>query len=220
MAKRRISYLIPSPGLTEVIPRLQFPPSEQVKLGRTGPTLLPHSIQPQRLHGREHHQGDNHSEPRHRLAISSLALDTSTILSGTDVPQGILYSTGRDGMLISYDLGLPMVRRPPNRKESGRWEHITGWADLDEDEFSGQQDWGADGDVLGDVTAKQSSSHTAQIPGREWEIDPTGLKSGHPTRFRQSAQMHTDWINDIALCNYNQTGQNSCGLWAPFFTPL
>lgn len=29
----------------------------------------------------------------------------------------------------------------------------------------------------------------------------------HPptTHFRQAVQMHTDWVNDILLCNYNQT---------------
>ena len=26
------------------------------------------------------------------------------------------------------------------------------------------------------------------------------------SQFRQSVQAHTDWVNDIVLCNYNQTG--------------
>lgn len=28
------------------------------------------------------------------------------------------------------------------------------------------------------------------------------------SQFRQCAQAHTDWVNDILLCNYNQTGEN------------
>ena len=26
------------------------------------------------------------------------------------------------------------------------------------------------------------------------------------SQFRQSVQAHTDWVNDIILCNFNQTG--------------
>lgn len=28
-----------------------------------------------------------------------------------------------------------------------------------------------------------------------------------PTVFRQSIQTHTDWVNDLLLCNLNQTGE-------------
>ena len=119
--------------------------------------------------------------PRHRLGISALALDTSTHLEGKLAPEGILYSGGRDGLVISHDLGLPMKMRGPKvstpedgydsseqqtrlRMNGGRWEIMTGWGDdvhggigggLDDDldEAEERPTSGGDGDVLGDVVS-------------------------------------------------------------------
>uniref|UniRef100_V5E642 Uncharacterized protein n=2 Tax=Kalmanozyma brasiliensis (strain GHG001) TaxID=1365824 RepID=V5E642_KALBG len=38
-----------------------------------------------------------------------------------------------------------------------------------------------------------------------WQADPLKAHRAKSTRFRQCVQSHTDWINDIILCNQNQT---------------
>ncbi len=38
-----------------------------------------------------------------------------------------------------------------------------------------------------------------------WQADPLRAHRAKRTRFRQCVQSHTDWINDIILCNQNQT---------------
>ena len=53
-------------------------------------------------------QSGSHSKclmnhPRHRLGVASLALDTSTQLVGRAAFEGILYSDGKDGLVISWD---------------------------------------------------------------------------------------------------------------------
>lgn len=117
--------------------------------------------------------------PRHRLGVACLALDTSTQLVGRNAPEGILYTGGRDGLVMSWDLGIPMKKRKvdssPSRdtdseadpmspggrtrtrtRRSRRWEVLTGWDDdsFDSDGEEGDerhQQVGSDGDVLGDV---------------------------------------------------------------------
>lgn len=89
-----------------------------------------------------------------------------------------------------------------------------------------------DGDILGDVKEsggrKRRNSIYDDIPyERQWELDPEtpAFNVVRPVsvpvttflfqpgtqhaQFRQSAQTHTDWINDILLCNYNQTGRST-----------
>ncbi len=34
------------------------------------------------------------------------------------------------------------------------------------------------------------------------------LHSLQMSQFRQCVQAHTDWVNDLLLCNYNQTGMS------------
>ena len=69
---------------------------------------------------------------------------------------------------------------------------------------------GTDGDVLGDVTSALKRQRNASVSGetpfeQQWEVDPSLLKPGAHSEFRQCAQAHSDWINDILLCNHNQT---------------
>jgi hypothetical protein len=54
-----------------------------------------------------------HSQPGHRLGINSLALDTTTTRDSSEesVPEGILYSAGRDGMVSAWDLNLQLKKR-------------------------------------------------------------------------------------------------------------
>ncbi|KAG2126054.1 hypothetical protein DEU56DRAFT_743233 [Suillus clintonianus] len=142
----------------------------------------------------------------------SLALDTTTRLEGRNTPEGILYTGGRDGLIISWDLGLPFRQRHDGRHRRGRldrWEMLTGMGDeiLAEE---AEEDERRDGDVLGDVKEgggrRRRGSTTDQLPYElQWQLDTDALTSGSPSSFRQCAQTHTDWVNDILLCNYNQT---------------
>ncbi|KAG9318516.1 hypothetical protein JVU11DRAFT_607 [Chiua virens] len=187
--KRRVSYVIPPP--LDNVPRLKLPP-----LG------LPLPLK------------NNH--PRHRLGVTSLALDTTTQLEGHATPQGLLYTGSRDGQVISWDLGLSfrLKRDPSSRRNRGvRWETLTGMSD----------------ETLGDVKEsggrKRRTSIYDDIPyEHQWELDPERLNFKTESMFRQCAQMHTDWINDILLCNYNQTvisasSDGTIKAWNPHSNP-
>ncbi|KAF9810753.1 hypothetical protein IEO21_06804 [Rhodonia placenta] len=91
---------------------------------------------------------------------------------------------------------------------------MTNWADdIIEEETDDGEDFRSDGDVLGEVTGRVKRRVVGvqqSIPLEEqWEADVEALearKAEPPaTQFRQCAQMHTDWVNDILLCNQNQT---------------
>jgi len=180
--RRRVSYIIPSPS--ESIPRLQLPPHGVSRLGVTGPLLTPFAGQSGSIS-----KGIKH--PRHRLGVASLVLDTSTQLVGRDTPGGILYSGGRDGLVMSWELGIPMKRRKVNAGQSikvnkGRWETMTGWGDdvQDEDLEDGDERVG-DGDVLGDVTGsinrrrRRARSKAGGIPYEyQWETDLSTFQAG------------------------------------------
>ncbi|KAG6916840.1 hypothetical protein DXG01_005139 [Tephrocybe rancida] len=197
--RRRVSYVIPPPA--EPVPRLQLPPHGISRLGSTGPLLIPlRNVEPEAPRSNKY--------PRHRLGISSLALDTSTQLSGRGTPEGILYSAGRDGLIISWDLGIPMKKRKAKHDDTLRrrdWELMTGWADEEEIEDVVQ----SSGDILGDVTIsprRRQRINSQVIPyEKQWETDLTAYKPGQPSEFRQSAQINSDWVNDILLCNNQQT---------------
>ncbi len=170
--KRRVSYVL-SPSSVPV-PRLALPPLGISRLGRTGPLLIPL---------------DTAASPsqvvpgtQHRLGVSALALDDTTMLEGRDAPEGILYSGGRDGLVVGWDLGVGM--RPkrtdvsPEHEEqwrirSGRhWEMMTGWSDDAIDEEDGDEDRiASDGDVLGDVTAFAKRRKPSKASDHTWEID-------------------------------------------------
>ncbi|KAF9476316.1 WD40 repeat-like protein [Pholiota conissans] len=205
-ARKRVSYIIPSP--VEPIRRLQLPPHGVSRLGATGPLLIPDPSDDKA----EASQPPSH--PRHRLGVAALALDVSTQLVGRSAPECILYSGGRDGLIMSWDLGIRTKRRkgPEDAKGArrrGQWEFMTGWGDdvLDEETDDADERVVSDGDVLGDVTARRRpTSLASEIPHeQQWETDMSSFQPGTPTQFRQSVQAHTDWINDILLCNYNQT---------------
>ncbi|KAJ7504339.1 hypothetical protein B0H11DRAFT_1981747 [Mycena galericulata] len=201
--KRRVSYIIPAPS--DPVPRLDLPPDNADRIGLVRPLLVLSKHQPPP----DPEQTSRSRHPRHRLGVSALALDTSTHLAGRSAPEGILYSGGRDGLLLSWDLALPMRRRTPpdSPARRGKWEALTGWADDTIDEEGEEMDDRptSDGDVLGDVTAGAARRRRPpnELPHEgQWEMDGEPSK---PSLFRQCVQTHTDWVNDIVLCNYNQT---------------
>lgn len=171
--KRRVSYVLsPSPV---PVPRLALPPHDVSRIGRPAPLLVP----------LESTSSPNQSPTgtQHRLGVSALALDDTTVLEGRDAPEGILYSGGRDGLVLGWDLGVSMRRRRADwdqeheekwRIRSGRrWEMMTGWNDDVIDDDDGEEERiVSDGDILGDVTAFNKRRRPSQILHPSWEMDP------------------------------------------------
>lgn len=170
--------MIPPP--TEPVPRLQLPPYGMPRDGATGPLLLAakHSLEVD--HGQHFKQTQ---EPRHRLGVASLALDTATHLIGRNAPEGILYTGGRDGLVISHDLGIPLRQRSRRygyagegaRRLGGQWEIMTGWGDEVLDEEDEEDEVALDGDILGEVSGarrRRGSRVDDPIPYEQrWEAD-------------------------------------------------
>ncbi|KAJ7066614.1 hypothetical protein C8F01DRAFT_1123933 [Mycena amicta] len=173
--KRRVSYIIPPPS--EPVVRLELPAADIDRLGRVRPLLIP--------------------SPRQEYDQPSRT------------PEGILYTAGRDGLVLSWDLGLPLQRRlaTDNTRRRGRWEALTGWADDAIDEETEEPEPTSDGDILGDVptsSRRRLTSGVREVPFEEqWELNAEVTPPA--SSFRQCVQPHTDWVNDILLCNYNQT---------------
>ncbi|EJD00580.1 uncharacterized protein FOMMEDRAFT_142415 [Fomitiporia mediterranea MF3/22] len=211
---RRVSYVVPSPSTA--VPKLRLPPEGTPRNGQIGPILIPSNSA-----AAEHH-GKKSRYPRHRLGVAAFALDTSTQFVGRDSPEGILYSGGRDGMVMMWDLGMAMKQRVPKfgspgqdgSRRMGRWEKLT----IDEDDDNAiyeeeDDEWlTSDGDVLGDVIgsggrrASRYWSKQFDIPyGQRWELDVNSVNPGQPAYWRKHVQAHTDWVNDLLLCNLNQT---------------
>ncbi|KAL4250924.1 WD repeat WDR48 family protein [Abortiporus biennis] len=210
-ARKRVSYIVPSPS--EPVPKLQLPAHGVPRNGQIGPLLIPSKA----VQSADETTPKWAQHPRHRLGVACLALDTSTQLAGRGSPEGILYSGGRDGLVLSWDLGIRMKKRSQKygvnpstlHRSIGRWEILTGWADDIIEEDLDEEDLRSDGDILGDVTTsrrRRKAGIDHSIPyEQQWETDLEYFEDGKITQFRQCAQVHSDWVNDILLCNYNQT---------------
>lgn len=160
---RRISYVIPSP--TSPPPYLDLPQPTHPRNGSPHPILIPspagqtpnvHSTQPE-------------SHPQHHLGVSALALDTSTLLSGKDTPQGILYTGGRDGLVASWELGVRMKKRfVGSREDKVRWNEMD---DGDWEDEMGEREEKEEEDVEEEVKWKK-------LPWEDrWEVDVQGASS-------------------------------------------
>ncbi|WVQ84243.1 hypothetical protein IAT38_006395 [Cryptococcus sp. DSM 104549] len=229
---RRVSYILPAPSHTDPPPLLSLPPLGQDVRGHVSPFLIPKPAQPPSSTGTIlgsrnpflsasqtldlTPEADAESpHPRHCLGVNALALDTSTVLAGADAPGGILYTGGRDGLVASWDLGVPHRARSGVRygsREAGgarsrpvRWERIGDGA-----EFFDNDD---DEDEDGSASASEEEGWVKLARQKEvgyedrWEVDREAVARAKPPRttFRQSAQTHTDWVNALLLCNHNRT---------------
>lgn len=175
--KRRVSYIIPPS--TDYVPRLQLPPCGTSRLGVISPLLAPVVDQNDSLKASVPHFL---RYPRHRLGVASLALDTSTQLVGKSCPEGILYTGGRDGLIISWDLGIATKKRELNKVKasSRKWEVLTGWADdMIEEEGEDEDRILSDGDILGEVSHRrqQTIRRAPEVPyEQQWETDIAAFK--------------------------------------------
>ncbi|GAA5922447.1 uncharacterized protein JCM15063_003305 [Sporobolomyces koalae] len=246
---RRVSYVIPPPSHPP--PLLSLPPFGIARRGHTTPLF---EFTGQTAEGSRHkyvHEQEAH--PRHRLPVQALALDMSTALSHDGVqdasPDGILYTGGRDGLLCSWELGLPTKRRrrrygskvlddKDDDDEDDDDEDETALETDDDEEAmkdeidavdladltrrplakASTQKQGSRTGVKNRTYSAASSSGTTKPEGpggnstfpieEQWEIDHEAadrLSAPPVNKFRQCVQSHTDWVNDIVLCNYNRT---------------
>lgn len=221
---QRISYILPNvdkPPHYFALPTLSQA-NEGPSYVRNGPLLLQHPEEEALLTSSRSSNRLSSSHPLHSLPISSLAIDTSTIVqdqtihpgTSSKAPGGILYAAGRDGMISAWDLGLPMRRRSKRNRLLQQGE----MTDYDEEATAGLLD-----DHLGRSESPFGRFHNSSSV-REWEVDTTGLYDGHvnvsPATFRQCIGSHTDWVNEILLCNQNQTlvsasSDGNVNIWNP-----
>ena len=185
--RRRVSYVIPFLPPTSPVPRLSLPPLGFDRHGSINPILIPNFIQHPQIDLPAHQS----NIPRHRLGVSSLALDTTTQLVSRPSPEGILYTGGRDGLVIAWDLNIPMKQRAHKheaiRRSSTRWELITGWGDeIVDDSLDEDKDIRSDGDILGEVkgsSRRRGLSSAAASPRfipfeHQWEGDIDTFRPG------------------------------------------
>lgn len=194
---KRVSYILPPIRHAPRLLRLPTIADNVDNLrGRSGPLLLPsendlnNASSSRRL--RSSSAGYESDHPRHTLPVTSLAIDTSTIIgdSKEHKPSGILYTGGRDGMIGAWELGLQMRRK----KAVYRYDGVEEEDDEEEDPTLGLLDGVSQGTSL----------------DNQWEVDDEADDEAAPVpaaKFRQCLGSHTDWINDIVLCNQNQTGE-------------
>jgi WD repeat-containing protein 48 len=210
LPKRRVSYIIPPP--TDPVPRHVLPNQNAIRTGLVHPLLVPDPLQPQPdpdQHARSRH-------PRHRLGVAALALDTSTQLAARATPEGILYSAGRDGLVLSWDLGLSLRQRTPSDVplRRGRWETLTGWADdaIDEEAEEADERPKSDGDILGDVTTvaarRRRPSGIRELPHEDqWEFDPdTSPRVRCCLRCRSAPNLDSRPARSASACRPTPTG--------------
>ncbi|WWC88328.1 uncharacterized protein L201_003237 [Kwoniella dendrophila CBS 6074] len=242
VTSRRVSYILPSPD--QPPPLLSLPPLGQQRQGHPSPFFIPKTdgsaastpgatsalgsrnpfLQPSAStinNGKPASTTPTHA--RHCLGITSLALDTSTLLSEHDSPGGILYTGGRDGLVASWELNVPHQKRKggryeilPGRGQRVKWERIGDGAEFfDDEEFEDEEGGGGADDSTNRLSSEdendvypQQHQKKGEIPYEDrWEVDHDQLSNSKPppTSFRQSAQTHTDWVNAMLLCNLNQT---------------
>jgi WD repeat-containing protein 48 len=203
-ARRRISYVIPFPPPTNPVLRLSLPPLGFDRHGSINPILIPNFIQHPQIDLPVHQT----NTPRHRLGVSSLALDTTTQLVSRPSPEGILYTGGRDGLVIAWDLNIHMTQRVRKhdaiRRNSTRWELITGWGDeIVDDALDEDNDMRSDGDILGEVkgsSRRRGLSNARASPGsipfeHQWEGD---IHAFRPGRVRLHSAL--SFIPSYPLC--------------------
>lgn len=203
---RRVSYVVPPP--VEPRTKLVLPALGAPRRGRTVPLVVPDTntssdtqrtrrrVTGPRPRGRSSSPNSRHApQPTHRLGVSALAVDLSTHIAGKSSPEGILYSAGRDGLVIAWELGAPTKPRRRDHRESptarhsqrrGDWKAMTGWdddQDLSDEESSSSGGASAldltEGVIIDDIHGSNPHAATSSRAGfsqsipyeQRWQID-------------------------------------------------
>lgn len=247
---RRVSYVIPPP--TNPPPLLSLPPIDSQRPRHPQPRFKIES----NSSSNSNYNNSLNDHPRHRLAVQAITLDLSTPIShdskgeeGSESVDGLLYMGGRDGLLTSWELGLPAKRRKvkygkerfQSEDEGGRNSRASSLFDYAREEDESDDEIGEgllsnSVEIMDDLGTSAFSSKNGlasrrskeygrrtsttsttkleekpeELPTEEsWQVDDERMKSmgGNvgSAKFRQCLQSHTDWINDIVLCNHNRT---------------
>ena len=192
---RRVSYILPSPN--DPAPLLQLPGIGERRRGVTQPYLVRKDAANGENNPFASSEDKQVAHPRHCLGVNALALDTSTVLSDASAPGGILYSGGRDGLVVSWELGVPHKRRRggryetiPGRTSRTKWERVGDGAEMwddDEDEdgdnetpedLGGEEEgvWSSDDDLgdgwVGVDGEGKKKRARGEVPYEDrWELD-------------------------------------------------
>ena len=203
--RRRVSYGIPFPPSAVPIPRLCLPPFGYDRQGSVNPIVISNFAQ----HPEPTLHPPSENEPRHRLgALAPLpSHSTSPSSSAALSPEGILNTGARDGFVISWDLNIPVRKRIHNHHFA---RHSSSAVMVISLAMSGSS-----------RRRRMSGARTSGcIPfEHQWELDVDAFRPGQvcfalcalflpnqpsifkPSTLRQAAQIHSDRVNDILLCN-------------------
>lgn len=217
---RRISYVVPAPS--EPRTKLVLPPLDTPRRGRTVPLVIPDTSSSFSPGNRSRSSTATangsrailssrnvatttaaSSQPTHRLGVSAMAIDLSTHIAGKSSPEGILYSAGRDGLVIAWELGAPTkprrrpVRQSPatrHRHRKGDWKAMTGWDD--DQDLSDEESNGSDDGSVPDFDEEPTLDRIyASTPQRSTTPSRTPLDKSIP--YEQRWQVDEDRSQDI-----------------------
>ena len=191
-SRKRVSYLLPPPSYP--VPKLKLPPGREAapnglaSLGRVAPLLV---VDESHAEDGDGERKVNH--PKHRLGVACLALDTSTVLEGRGSPEGILYSGGRDGIVMAWDLGLAMKKRSVRRRRANEMEN-RGHRDHERGHEPGLDDDGEE-------------------QRRDEEDDDDGRAQGETRFIRNRWECITGWADELEFSDdeVDSNGGNAAG---------
>lgn len=144
-----------------------------------------------------------------------------------------MYTGGRDGLVLSWDLGMPLKRRTRRygipetselRRTVGTWEIMTGWADDIIEEEAEDDEYRSDGDILGDVQDHSGRSRrrlkalnpAEMLYEEQWETDMDLFQPGKAgfVNFRFQVlviyRIHLRFLNSVRAYRLIRTGSTIC----------
>ena len=170
VTRKRVSYTLATPSATP--PALGLSPPQHDQIGRAAPSyrVFPATTPRQAVAPEATH-------PAHCLGVTALALDKTTLLHGQDAPAGILYTGGRDGLVASWEQGVPMKRAEKGvEEEYVKWEKI-GVVDDEEETEEDDSEFGYIGGntrSTGDAIARKGRDDGSA----KWIVDHEAIQGG------------------------------------------
>lgn len=172
--RKRVSYTLATPSTAP--PALGLPPPQHDQIGRAAPAYRVFPTTTTTTTPRQAEAPDA-THPAHCLGVTALALDATTVLHGQDAPRGILYTGGRDGLVASWEQGVPMKRAEKGAEEEYvKWERIG----VLDDEDEGEEDDSEFGFIGGNA---RSGGDAVSRKGKDdgsakWTVDREAIHGG------------------------------------------